>query len=101
MEIPDNSPTEEIMDFKKFAQSKKRLMYSDEKVWIEGTFKQEGSDDIHEEDNFLANKIHTSGKPITAEEIYKTYIEWFNYTLRPYEKKRFFVSAKLKGNKDE
>lgn len=101
MEIPDNSSVEEIMNFQKFAQSKKGLMYSDEKIWVEGTFKREGSDEIHKGDNFWANKIHTSGKPITAEEIYKIYLEWFNYTLRPYEKKRFFVSAKLKGNKDE
>jgi len=101
MEIPNNARPEEIMDFKKFAQSKKKLMYSDEKIWIEGTFKREDSDEIFKGDNFWAKKVHTSGKPITAEEVYKTYLEWFNHTLRPYEKKRIFVSAKIGENKDE
>ena len=100
MELPNKNPVEEIMDFKKFAQSKKGLMYDDEKVWIEGTFKREGSDEVFKGDNFLANKVHTSGKSINAEEIYRTYLEWFNYTLRQYEKKRIFVSAKI-GSKNE
>ena len=95
MELPNNTKHEEIMDFKKFSQSKKGLMYSDEKVWVEGTFKEEGSEKVHIGDNFWANKIHTSGKPINAEEIYKIYLEWFNYTLRPHEKERLFVSAKF------
>ena len=101
MEIPNNARPEEIMDFKKFAQSKKGLIYSDEKVWIEGKFKEVGSDKIHDGDNFLANEVHTNGKPISAKEIYKTYLEWFNYTLRQGEGKRIFVSAKLGEKKDE
>ena len=96
MEIPSKNTVEEIMNFQKFAQSKKGLMYNNEKVWIEGTFKNEGSDKITEGDNFWANEVHTSGELISAEEIYKTYLEWFNRTLRPYEKERIFVSAKIK-----
>jgi len=100
MEIENNAVHEEIMDFKKFAQSKKGLIYSDEKVWIEGKFKEGGSKKIHSGDNFWANEIYTSGKSITAEEIYKTYLEWFNYTLRRGEKTRIFVSAKI-GKKED
>jgi len=99
MEIPNNAQHEEMMDFKKFAQSVKRLMYSDEKVFIIGQYKTKESNEIHSGDNFWANKIHTSGKSISAKEIYKTYIEWFNRTLRPHETERIFVSAKF-GKED-
>lgn len=95
MEIPNNAKPEYMMDFKKFAQSVKNLIYSEEKILIEGKYKHKGNKEIHSGDNFLANKIHTSGKPINAEEIYKVYIEWFNRTLRPYETERIFVSAKF------
>jgi hypothetical protein len=94
MEIPSNQRVEEIMDFKKFAQSRKGLIFCDRKVWIEGVFR-ESDGKIIVGDNFLANVVHTSGEQETAEEIYKTYIEWFNYTLRHFEKERFFVSAKF------
>ena len=99
MDIPNNVKQGEIMDFQKFAQSRKGLMYSEKKVWIEGKFKNEGSKEVFDKDDFWANEIHTSGKPINAEEIYKTYLEWFNYTLRPGEKERVFVSAKI-GDKE-
>ncbi len=95
MEIPNNTPHEEMMDFKKFAQSVKRLMYNEEKVFIIGQYKIKGSEKIHSGDNFTANKVFESGKKINAELIYKTYLEWFNRTLRPYEKERIFVSAKF------
>ena len=94
-EIPNNAEVEEIMDFKKFAQSVKKLIFSEEKIWIEGCFKEIGSEEIITGENFWAKKIHSSGKSITAGEIYKTYIEWFNRTLRPGEKERIFVSAKF------
>ena len=95
MEIPNNAPTEELMDFKKYVQSVRKLMYSEEIIWIEGTFKEKGNKKIISKDKFWAKKIHTSGKSINAEEIYKIYIEWFNRTLRPFEKEREFVSAKF------
>ena len=101
MEIPNNARTEEIMDFQKFAQSRKGLMYNDRKVWIEGKFKNEGNDEVFDKDDFWANEIHTSGEPINAEEIYRTYLGWYNYTLRPGEKKRIFVSAKIGEKKNE
>lgn len=95
MEVPNNAKPEEIMNFKKFSQSVKYLIYSEEEVWIEGKFKEVGSDKIHSGDGFWAKKIHNSGKKINAKEIYKTYIEWFNRTLRPGEDERVFVSAKM------
>ncbi len=95
MEVPNNSKHEEMMDFKKFSQSVKGLMYSEDTIWIEGKFKEVGNSKILSRDNFWAKKIHTSGKEITPEEIYKTYIEWFNRTLRPGENERVFVSAKF------
>jgi hypothetical protein len=98
MDFPNNTPHEEMMDFKKFAQSK-GLIYSEERIWIEGKFKRVGNEKVFSGDNFWADKVHTSGEPINAEEIYKTYLEWFNRTLRPFEKERFFVSAKF-GKKE-
>ncbi len=101
MEIPNNAKYEEMMDFKKFSQSVKGLLYSEEKIWIEGKFKEVGDNKINSGDNFWAKKIHTSGEDINAEEIYKTYIEWFNRTLRPFEKERVFVSAKFVKNEED
>jgi hypothetical protein len=99
IEIPNNSKHEEIMDFKKFAQSK-GLIYSEERVFIEGVFKWEDGT-ITKGDNFWADRVHTSGEPINAEEIYKTYLDWFNRTLKPFEHERFFVSAKFGRTEDE
>ena len=100
MDIPNNNKPEFMMDFKKFSQMK-GLIYSEDKVWIKGSFKEEGSDKVILGDDFWANKVHTSGEPINAEEIYKTYLEWFNRTLRPFEQERFFVSAKLNLKKQK
>ncbi len=94
-EIPNNAKPIEMMDFKKFSQSLKHLIYSEEKVWMEGKFKFIDGEEIISGDNFWANVVHTSGKLMNAEEIYKTYIEWFNRTLRPGETKRIFISAKI------
>ena len=99
MEIPNNAKPEEIMDFKKFAQSVKGLMYTEDEIVILGKFKEDDGK-IISGDNFMAKKVHTSNKKISAKEIYKTYIEWFNYTLRRGEKERFFVSAKF-GTEEE
>ena len=99
MEIPNNNKPEFMMDFKKFAQSK-GLIYSEERVFIEGVFKWEDGT-ITKGDNFWADKVHISGEPISAEEIYKTYLEWFNRTLRPFEQERFFVSAKFGIDEEE
>ena len=98
-EIPNNAKVEEIMNFKKFAQSVKNLIFSEERIWIEGSFKEIGNKKIITGDNFWAYKVHSSGKSITANEIYKTYLEWYNRTLRPFEKERKFVSAKFEIKK--
>jgi hypothetical protein len=100
MDIPNNAKHEEMMDFKKFAQSK-NLLYTEEEVWIEGKFKEEGNNRIFYKDDFFAKAIHSSGNKINAKEIYQTYLEWFNRTLKPFEKERFFVSAKFVPKKAE
>jgi hypothetical protein len=83
----------ELMDFKKFAQSIKGLLYSDETIFLYGTFKE--GDNIIEGDNFTAHIVKKSGEKLNIDLIYKTYIEWFNYTRNPDEKERVFVSVKL------
>lgn len=100
MELPNDAKHEEMMDFKKFSQSVKGLMYSEEEIWIEGKFKNKKSGEITSGDNFWAKKIHTSGKSINAEEIYKTYLEWFNRTLRSGEDERVFILAKFVEQED-
>lgn len=99
IEIPNNTRHEEMMDFKKFAQSFKHLMFSEDKVFIEGKYRSKGSRKIESGDNFWANVVHKSGKPVSASLIYRTYLEWFNRTLRPYEREREFVSAKINKQK--
>lgn len=95
MEIPNNNPPEYMMDFKKFTQSVKKLIYSDEKVFIKGKYKEIGNKEVFSGDDFQGNIVHSSGKKVTAEEIYKTYLEWFNRTLKTGEKEREFVSAEI------
>ncbi len=85
----------ELMDFKKFAQTISKLMYSEDTIFIKGCFKEVGSNKIIEGDNFEAHKVFESGKKIDLKLIYKTYIKWFNYTKNPDEKERIFVSVKL------
>ena len=95
MEIPNNSKNEFIMDFQKFAQTKKGLMYNEEKVFIKGTFKGKKTNEIVSGDDFWANKVYESGKKISPELIYKTYLEWFNYTQHLGEEEREFVKAEF------
>lgn len=95
MEVPNKNIHEEVMDFKKFAQSRKGLMYSEDKLVILGTFKCKGSEKVYSGDNFKANKVWKSGECANQDVIYKTYLEWFNYTLRQGEKERVFASAKF------
>jgi hypothetical protein len=91
---------EALMDFRKFAQSKKGLMYSDETIFIEGIYKT-ADGEIQDGDNFKAHKVWKSGEKVDVELVYKTYLEWFNYTLRPGERERFFVSVKLKQEQEK
>jgi len=95
LELPNNATNIEIMDFKKFAQSRKGLMFSEEKVFIKGVFREKGEKKTISGDNFWTNKVWKSGEKTNVELIYKTYLEWFNYTLRRNEKEREFVSAKF------
>lgn len=100
-EIPKNTGREFMMDFQKYAQSFKKLMYSEDKVFIKGKYKESGSEEIQSGDDFWANRVWESGEPISAELIYRTYLEWFNRTRAdPSEKERFFVSAEIRDNKE-
>jgi hypothetical protein len=101
MEVPNIVGREFMMDFKKFAQSLKKLMYSEEKVYIKGSFREKGDKEIFSGDNFLANKVWKSGEDISAEFIYKVYLEWFNRTLIKGEKEREFVSAEITTQDEE
>lgn len=100
MEIPNNTRHEELMDIHKFAYTK-NLMHSDKKIWINGTFKDKVTGEITSGDNFKAIEIWENGKKLDAELIYKTYLEWFNRTLRPFENEREFVSASFEKNLEE
>jgi len=100
MELPNKAPTEEIMDFKKYAETSKNMLYNEDTVIILGEFKRKGSDEVISGDNFRAKRVIESGKGTNAETIYKTYLGWFNYTLRPFESERIFVSAKFGTEED-
>ena len=100
-EIPNNTKPEEFMDFKKFVQSVKGLMFSDEKVLLTGVFKGTKTNQIISDDIFTANKIWESGKKLNAELIYRTYLEYFNRILRLGEEEREFVEADIEELKKE
>ena len=91
------------MDFKKFAQSKLNLLYSEETIFIDGSFKEVGNDKIFSGDKFEAHIVKESGKKEDIELIYKTYLDWFNITRNENEKERIFVSVKqdASGRKEE
>lgn len=95
MELPDNRRNEFMMDFKKFAQSVKGLIYSEDKVFIKGVFRGKMTKEIVSCDDFMANKVWKSGESLNAELVYRTYLEWFNRTLLPHEEEREFISAKF------
>ncbi len=78
--------------FKNFC-SKKRQAYSEDTIWLNGSFKEKGNKKIIRGNIFKAHKV----LGCSLEEIYKLYIEWFNYTLREGEKERVFVSVKLQN----
>ena len=78
-----------MMPFKKFVQSK-GILYCEETIKVNGTFKEKGTGEIIKGDIFYAHKL---GK-LTIEEVYKIYLEWFNHTRSDNEKEREFVSVK-------
>ena len=86
----------ELMPFRKFCY-KNNLTWSEDKIWIEGSFKEKGSKKIFKKDTFEACKV--SG--LSIEKIYKLYLEWFNYTIqRPDEKERTFFSVRKLSEKE-
>ena len=85
----------ELMDFKKFVQSRKKLMYHEDTIFLSGCFKEGKSSKLFRGDNFEAHIVNESGKSQDINLIYKTYLEWFNYTRNDNEKERIFVLVKL------
>jgi hypothetical protein len=79
----------EMMPFKKFVQSKE-IIYNEDTIKVNGTFKEKKSGIIIRGDIFNAHKL--AGKSI--EEIYKVYLDWFNHTRTEHEEERVFVSVK-------
>ena len=78
----------EMMPFKKYAQSK-GLVYSEDTIWIQGTFKDKETGEKSSE-VFKAHKVSPDVK-VT----YKTYLDWFNYTIcDEYTHEREFVKVK-------
>ncbi len=99
-EIPNKNalnPSVEFMPFKKFAQSKKKCLYDEDTILINGTFMEKKTKVIIKGDIFNA---HILGK-LSIKEIYKIYLEWFNYTRDSTENEREFVSVKRVIQKQE
>ena len=80
----------ELMTFKKYVEAYSDKLYCEDTIAINGTFKEIPSREIIKNDIFEAHKLSKS----TIEEIYKTYLEWFNYTRSEREEEREFVSVK-------
>ncbi|HED05836.1 MAG TPA: hypothetical protein ENI61_04035 [Ignavibacteria bacterium] len=92
MELPNKNcinKNVEMMPFKKFIQAK-NVVYVEEKIKINGIFREEDGE-ITKGDIFFAHKLGN----LSMKEIYKLYLEWFNLTKTPFEKERFFISVKL------
>lgn len=86
----------EMIEIEKFIQYKlgKRIRDLSNKKLLLGKFKVEGSDEFIEGDDFMAYEIYG----YDASEVYECYIKYFNYTLKPHEKKRFAVEARWSEN---
>lgn len=79
--------TVELMPFKKYVQYLLKLLYTDEKRKISGTFTDNRGNIVDE-----CFDAHVCGD---AETTYKAYLSWFNYTNQDeYEPERLFVKAK-------
>lgn len=80
----------EWFEIEKFIQSRCKKILSTPKKLIRGCFKEEGSEEIFEGDEFMAYPINRG----SAIETYETYIDYFNYTSQDkFEKKRIAVNA--------
>ena len=77
------------MPFKKFVESLK-ILYCEETIKINGTFREKETTKIIKNDIFDAKKV---GKGKDIKFIYKTYLKWFNHTRTYNESEREFVSV--------
>ena len=80
----------DLMTFKKYVEAYSDKMYCEDTITINGTFREIPSRRIIKNDIFEAHKLSKS----TIEEIYKTYLKWFNYTRAANEEGRVYVSVK-------
>ncbi len=84
----------EMMPFKKYVQSK-GIIYDENTIRINGTFKEKNSGKIIKRDIITAHKL---GK-LSIKDIYKTYLAWFNLTRTEDEDERTFVNVFALNNK--
>ena len=78
----------ELMPFKKFVQAR-GLLYYDETIMIDGTYREKETGEIVKGDIFEAHRVGSS-----LESTYKAYLDWFNHTRYSHEHEREFVSVK-------
>ena len=79
----------EMMPFKKYVQSF-GIIYHEDTIMINGTFREKPSGCIVKGDIIKAHKL---GK-LTIKDIYKTYLAWFNHTRVEREEEREFISVR-------
>ena len=82
----------EVKEIEKFLMFslRKRITNMNKKRLLRGSFKEVGSDEIINGDEFEAYELNKC----SAMEVYECYIEYFNLTIqRPGEKKRVAVGA--------
>jgi len=87
---------EQLMPFKKFAQSILRLTVHDKKRPIKGVFKDKKTGQIIRGDDFMAEPVGMG----SSEEAYRAYLKWWNVYHYEYENERVFMSAKWDDEED-
>ena len=80
-----------IIPFKTFHQTIHHILYDEDTIMLNGTFKEVPSGRIIKGDIFEAHKL---GK-LSIKEIYKMYLLWFNHTKTSNEEERIFIDVKI------
>jgi hypothetical protein len=88
----------EMMPFIKYVQTHLNLIVHDKRRLIKGVFRNKKSGAIIKGDNFSAILV---GSGNDAEQVYKAYISWYNYTRDKGDAEREFVSAKWDEEGDD
>lgn len=76
----------QLIEIEKFIEHRLNKTISDRenKRLLKGSYKEEGSDEIFSEDNFMAYELQRC----SALEVYECYIEYFNHTIQKHDEKR-------------